>query len=194
LVLAVTVVAVALVLVTGGLIGSFTSRRTAEPTPPTIGDPTTVPAAAAPAGTDPASTTPSTNPSTNPGPAADPAEPVLSSLSPSTGVPGESVVVSGANFLSADGQIVARFGGQVAFTDCPAASSCTVTVPTAPGPASLPVTITTSAGTSNPLTFDYGAAPTTATPRSCRRAHPAERSKCTAPTGGRSRSHPGAGH
>jgi hypothetical protein len=83
--------------------------------------------------------------------------PFLSSLSPSTGAAGQSVTVTGTNFLSADGQIVARFGGQVTSTSCPDETSCTVTVPALSGsPRSVKVTITTESGTSNTLNFRYG--------------------------------------
>ena len=191
LVISIAIAAVALVLVTGGLIGSLTSQRIADPTSPRIGIPTT-----APARSTPPTSSPGPSSSTEPGAATGQGDPVLSSLAPSRGVPGQSVVISGANLLSADGQIVAHFGGQVAATECPAASSCTVTVPTAPGlPASIPVTISTSSGTSNPLTFDYRPALAATTARTpCRRAHPAHRSACAAPTGPRSRSQPGDQH
>jgi len=106
---------------------------------------------APPAPTSTSSAPPSSVPATGGGP------PVLSALSPSTGAAGQSVVVSGANFISADGVIQARFGGQLAPTACPVQTSCTVTVPTMTGsPTSVPVTITTNGGTSNPLTFTFG--------------------------------------
>jgi hypothetical protein len=65
------------------------------------------------------------------------------------------VTVSGANFLSATGQIVATFNGQVAPTSCPAPNTCTVTVPPSIGP-SAQVVVTTSSGASNAETFTYG--------------------------------------
>ena len=106
---------------------------------------------APPAPTSTSSAPPSSVPATGGGP------PVLSALSPSTGAAGQSVVVSGANFISADGVIQARFGGQLAPTACPVQTSCTVTVPTMTGsPTSVPVTITTNGGTSNALTFTFG--------------------------------------
>jgi hypothetical protein len=83
--------------------------------------------------------------------------PVISSLSPSSGSGGQTIQVAGSNFLSSDGQIVATFAGQVAPTSCPSQTTCTVTVPSLsapPGP--VPVTITTSAGASNAVTFAYG--------------------------------------
>jgi hypothetical protein len=83
--------------------------------------------------------------------------PVIASLNPSSGNPGQTLQVSGSNFLSSDGQIVATFAGQVAPTSCPTQTTCTVTVPSGPPAAgAVPVTITTSGGTSNTVTFTYG--------------------------------------
>jgi hypothetical protein len=83
--------------------------------------------------------------------------PVISSLTPSSGSSGQTLQVTGSNFLSSDGQIVATFAGQVAPTACPSQTTCTVTVPpTSAPPGPVPVTITTSAGTSNTVTFTYG--------------------------------------
>jgi hypothetical protein len=195
LIVSIGVVAVALVLVTAGLIGSLASHGTADPTSSAIGAPTTVrPATPSTSTSTSPSTTPTPSTAAGAGAAPGPGTPVLSSLAPATGVPGQSVVVSGANLLSSDGQIVARFGGQVAPTDCPAPSSCTVTVPSATGPpTAIPVTITTSSGTSNPLTFAYGsAAPTTTASLPCGRGHPGGHSACGAHTG--PRSHPGPKH
>ena len=64
------------------------------------------------------------------------------------------MLVSGANFLSTSGQIVATFNGQVAPTSCPAQNTCTVTVPTSSAP-SAQVVITTAGGASNAQTFTY---------------------------------------
>jgi hypothetical protein len=78
------------------------------------------------------------------------------SLNPSTGVAGQEIVVTGANFISADGLIQASIDGQVAPTSCPVQTTCTVTLPTIAGaPSSVPVTITTDAGTSNTLSFTF---------------------------------------
>lgn len=81
--------------------------------------------------------------------------PVISSLSPSSGAAGQTVVVAGANFLSSSGRIVATFNGEVAPTSCPAQNTCMVTVPSSTAP-SAQVVITTSSGPSNALTFTYG--------------------------------------
>jgi hypothetical protein len=65
-------------------------------------------------------------------------------------------VISGANLISSDGQILARFNGQAAPTRCPTQTSCNVTVPTISGAASsVTVTVTTAQGTSNSLAFSY---------------------------------------
>jgi IPT/TIG domain len=197
LVISIGIVAVALVLVTAGLIGSLTSHGTADPTSSANGDstPTTAPTTV-PTTTTPSTTSPSTT-STTAGPAAPAggAAPVLSSLAPTSGVAGQAVAVAGANLLSSDGSIVARFGGQVAPTDCSTPSTCTVTVPSSTGsPTSIPVTITTSSGTSNPLTFDYGSvAPTTAATRPCGRSH-GGRPGCGAHGGPRSHGTSGPHH
>ena len=81
---------------------------------------------------------------------------MISALSPSSGAAGQGIEVAGANFLSADGQIVATFNGQVASTSCPAQNTCSVTVPPMSGGQSAQVVITTPSGTSNPVTFTYG--------------------------------------
>jgi IPT/TIG domain len=92
-----------------------------------------------------------------PGTATTGTAPLLSSLSPSTGGFGQQVTVSGTDFLSADGEIVAHFGGQSAATSCPSQTLCLVTVvpPLSGSPRSVPVSISTEAGTSATLTFDY---------------------------------------
>ena len=96
-------------------------------------------------------TTTTTAPAAVPG-----AAPVISMLSPSSGIAGASVQVAGSNFLSWNGQIVATFNGQVASTSCPTQNTCTVTVPASSGSPSAQVTITTASGTSNAVTFTYG--------------------------------------
>jgi hypothetical protein len=81
----------------------------------------------------------------------------ISSLSPSSGGPGQTVVIAGSGLMSSNGQIIATFDGQTAPTDCPQQSSCTVTVPTLNPPPTGPVTVivTTAAGASNSLRFTY---------------------------------------
>jgi hypothetical protein len=95
-------------------------------------------------------TTTSTAPPATPG-----GPPVIASLSPARGSPGQGIQVAGSNFLSSSGQIVANFNGQVAPTSCPAQNTCTVTVPPMNGSSSAEVTITTASGTSNAVTFTY---------------------------------------
>jgi IPT/TIG domain len=81
--------------------------------------------------------------------------PIIASLSPASGPAGQAVVVTGSNFLSSSGQIVATFNGQVATTSCPAPNTCNVTAPPSATP-SAQVAITTASGTSNAVTFTYG--------------------------------------
>ena len=83
------------------------------------------------------------------------AAPVIAALNPASGAVGQAIQVAGSNFLSASGQIVATFNGQVAPTSCPAQNSCTVTVPQMTSASSAQVVITTASGTSNPVTFTY---------------------------------------
>lgn len=80
---------------------------------------------------------------------------MIASLSPASGAAGQGIVVDGSNFLSSNGQIVATFNGQVTSTNCPAANTCTVTVPPMSGSSSAQVIITTATGASNPVTFTY---------------------------------------
>jgi IPT/TIG domain len=81
---------------------------------------------------------------------------VLSALDPSSGAPGQIVVITGTNFVSPSGQITVNFGAQTAIIACPEQTGCLVSVPPAAGTtASVPVTVTTDGGTSNPLTFTY---------------------------------------
>ena len=102
-------------------------------------------------GSPPASTTTTTTAvASTPG-----AMPVISALDPASGTAGQAIGVSGANFLSSTGQIVATFNGQVAPTSCPSQNACSVTVPPLPQASTAQVTITTSSGTSNAVTFTY---------------------------------------
>jgi hypothetical protein len=157
-VVAVLVVAAAIALIVSLGGNSAPSSSTAA----TSGQATTVPPHSTP--TRPRSgaagaTTPTTSsptPSTSTTVAVAPAgPPVISSLSPASGSAGQSVMVSGANFLSTTGQIVATFNGQVAPTSCPAQNTCTVTVPSS-NASSAQVVITTAGGASNAETFTYG--------------------------------------
>ena len=83
--------------------------------------------------------------------------PALSKLAPVSGQAGQTVTVSGTDFLSSSGQIDARVGGETAPVACPDQTTCTVVIPPDPGPTPFgPVTISTDSGTSNPLVFTYG--------------------------------------
>ena len=83
--------------------------------------------------------------------------PVLSALAPSSGQAGQTVTVTGSNFLSPSGQISAEVGGQTVQVACPDQTTCSVLIPPNQGSTtSASVTITTDSGTSNPLVFAYG--------------------------------------
>jgi hypothetical protein len=82
--------------------------------------------------------------------------PHITALSPSSGPAGQVVTITGVNLVSADGQVLASFGGTVAPTSCSSATTCTATAPAAPnGSAKVPVTVKTSEGTSNSLDYTY---------------------------------------
>jgi hypothetical protein len=157
-----TVATVAVLVVAAAIALIVSLSGNSAPTSPTAaisGPATTVPshapsthprsgATSAPTTSSPTTTTPPTVAVAPAGP------PVISALSPASGSPGQSVTVSGTNFLSTTGQIVATFNGQVAPTSCPAQNTCTVTVPSSNAP-SAQVVITTPGGTSNTETFTY---------------------------------------
>lgn len=66
------------------------------------------------------------------------------------------MIVHGANFVSANGVVLARVDGQATRTDCPQRDECYVTIPDLGSRRRrVLVTITTSAGTSNALRFHY---------------------------------------
>jgi hypothetical protein len=80
--------------------------------------------------------------------------PVLTSLQPSSGTAGQSVVVSGSGFLSPSGHIWATVGGQTASVSCPDQTTCTLTIPSqAVLATAAPVVIVTDSGSSNLLNF-----------------------------------------
>ncbi len=129
------------------------ARLTRPSTPPTRPAPGSAGGASG-AGTSSSTSTPTSTPPAEPG-----GPPVLSTVEPSTGDAGQTVAVTGSNFLSSSGQITADVDGQVAPVNCPDQQTCTVVIPADPGPsASVPVTITTDSGTSNALIFTYGEA------------------------------------
>jgi hypothetical protein len=82
--------------------------------------------------------------------------PALSALAPASGQAGQTVTVTGSNFLSSSGQISAQVGGQPAPVACPDQDTCTVVIPPDPGPTpATSVTVTTDSGTSNALVFTF---------------------------------------
>jgi len=82
--------------------------------------------------------------------------PALSALAPASGHAGQTLTLTGSNFLSSSGQISADVGGQTTRVDCPDQTTCTVVIPPEQGSArSASVTITTDLGPSNALVFTY---------------------------------------
>ena len=83
---------------------------------------------------------------------------MITGLSPATGTAGQSITLIGAGLYSPGSSITAMFGNAAAAVACPTRTTCQLTVPSSPpGSTGVPVTVTTSAGTSNPVTFTYGA-------------------------------------
>ena len=82
--------------------------------------------------------------------------PKLATLEPARGAPGQILVIWGSDLLSTSGRITAHFGVETATIACPQQTSCIVMVPPDGAfVATVPVTVTTDAGTSNALTFAY---------------------------------------
>ncbi len=161
-------VAVVVAVIVLNARGGSSSSRTHAVARPGTHQPTTSlthPTAPAPAPTSPQSVSTIPPGPTAPAAAAAPAPaaatpgagPELSSMTPGHGTAGQTVVVSGTNLISSDGQVLARFNGEAAGTSCSTPTSCTLTVPAIGGARStVTVTVTTAAGTSNTLTFSYG--------------------------------------
>lgn len=117
------------------------TSRPRSTTPPTSAAPTT--AAPAPSTSNPTTTT------------IPPSGLHISSLIPARGGPGQLVMVRGANLFSPDGEVVVRFDGQSAPTNCATQTICTATVPDLGASGTVQVTVTTQSGTSNVLDFAY---------------------------------------
>ena len=171
------IVSVSLMAILAALLGAWAVKDSGSGSPtPSGGRPTasahTVPDAppTAQAGhtSGPADTTPgTTSVTTTTGPSATTATtatsapstgsgPVLTSIEPASGTPGQTIVVTGSNLMSPSGQITAQFGADTSTVACLAQTSCLVVVPPDSAPtATIPLTITTDNGTSNAVTFTY---------------------------------------
>ena len=166
---AIAVVATALGIVVAALIGSVLANDSTTPVTSVSqgsSDGSTQPTSNVPP-TDTPTTTAATSPTSTPPPTEDTATstirsrpltaaspPVLTKLHPSSGVPGQSVEVSGSGFLSSSGRISATVGGRTASVRCPDQTTCTVKIPPQPGRrATDSVVVITDSGTSNPLAF-----------------------------------------
>lgn len=79
----------------------------------------------------------------------------ITAVMPSSGKTGQLVLVQGTGLYSATGQVVVRFGGRPAPTDCASQTLCTATVPALGAPGTVSVTVTIQSGTSNAIPFDY---------------------------------------
>lgn len=103
------------------------------------------------------STTGGTAPTTTSPPAAAPTgAPRLATASPASGGAGQTVVVDGSGLFSTNGEVQAYFGGDAAPTSCTTQTSCTVTVPDlGSGPSTVRLTVVTSRGRSNGVSFHY---------------------------------------
>ena len=89
---------------------------------------------------------------------ADAGSPVLADISPASGWPGQSVAISGTGLFSRNGVITLRFGSYQAPVSCFSQTACQAMVPgsmSAPDTGAVAVTLTTEAGTSNPVSFRY---------------------------------------
>lgn len=158
----------------GAVGGSSGSPAASAPSVSTAPAATPSPAQPSPGTPSPATPSPATAPS--PSPAAGPAAtgpgtaatapaatpggaPVISSISPDGGASGQQVTLTGSNFFSSDGSITVLFGGAQSPVSCPTQTTCSAVVPAGiparPGQR-IPVTMSTSSGTSAPVPFTYG--------------------------------------
>ncbi len=171
----VLIVSLALVAVVAALIGTWaikgsggtaptSSAHQGGPAAPPSSAPPTAQAGSSSGGTTPtrgatlpAPTTPvGSTPTTAPPAPSSGTGPQLTTLTPASGIAGQVLVIEGSNLVSPSGQITAHFGTETATVACPAQTSCIVQVPqNTASTASVPFTVTTDTGTSNPLTFSY---------------------------------------
>lgn len=148
-----------------------TGRHTSTMAPPTTAPSTKAPPTSAPATSVPSvrssstsTSTPRSTSTTSKSPRSatsarthSGAKPVLASISPASGVAGARVTLTGSGFFSKDGQITVTFGVAYAPVACPSETTCQATVPSRAkeSSASVGVTISTEAGSSNTLSFRY---------------------------------------
>lgn len=160
----VAVVVGVIVLVLGAVVVVLAVESNVRPVHTSATRPSSSVTTAPSRATAPEPTTPATTPSTavttpSPTQPASPSGgglPEIGSIAPASGPAGQSVVISGTDLFSADGVVQVFFGTQDAPVRCPSQTSCTAVVPELPGPArTLPVTVSTEAGTSNALSFSY---------------------------------------
>lgn len=145
----------------GGSAGGASQSPAAPPSVRTAPSSSATPGTATPGTATPSTAPAPTAPTTRARPAAATpgGAPVISSISPAGGRSGQQVTLTGSNFFSSDGSITVLFGGAQSSVSCPTQTTCSAVVPTgipAPPGRRIPVTISTSAGTSAPVPFTYG--------------------------------------
>ncbi len=86
-----------------------------------------------------------------------PIPPTINSISPSSGIAGASVTISGTNFIATPANNTVKFNGTTAIVTAASTTSLTVTVPA--GGATGAVSVTNSNGTVNGPVFTYLNAP-----------------------------------
>jgi len=147
------------------------ARPTPQPTVPSATSsasrpaprPTSRPTSSAPSSSAPTSSTPKTSKpmrtsTTAPPQPSSAKAPVLVAISPPQGLPGQEVTLTGRRLFSANGHISVTFGPALAPVACPSETTCHVQVPAQHllgNSRTVPVTLKTQSGTSNPVTFTY---------------------------------------
>jgi IPT/TIG domain len=132
-----------------------TARRSPTKAPPATAasSSSSVPSTSRPAATTPTKPVPPRHAEGSSGPA-----PLVVTVSPSSGVAGQTVVLSGSRLFSADGVISVTFGTVQAPVRCPTETTCDVTVPTletAGHPSTVEIVLSTQSGSSNAVAFTY---------------------------------------
>lgn len=140
--------------------GWVSALRNARPAPPPPNPLAALggPAAAARSAGHPGggATTTGGSPPTSPAAASGPGAPVLVALDPPTVGPGQVLRLRGDHLYSSTGRIEVTVAGRQAAVRCPSEHSCLVTVPPLGGrPRAAPLTLRTSGGRSNTVSFGY---------------------------------------
>ncbi|MBO0729126.1 MAG: IPT/TIG domain-containing protein [Acidimicrobiaceae bacterium] len=162
-VVAAGVAVIAATIVTAVLVGTGGNRHVVSNAGPVSSSTPTTSLPVAPRTNPPVSvraTTPPPPPQTVPAPVAKPpprppGSPALGAISPASGAAGQTVIITGSGLFSRNGLVTVLFGHTQAPVACPTQTTCRVTVPARGSPGVVPVTVSTTGGTSNPLPFTY---------------------------------------